>query len=212
VTTWREFGVVAIRSALRLVVIVALPFAVLVRGSVFFYEHGHVPTWLAVLTAALLTIAIVTAYASWLWRKVTRQGKRIMLAKWVALPLVVFYCGYALVYLSRVNAKAEPVRAYYTALHPLLRLALSTWIVVDEGLVVTDMRRAPEDYARMGLPLNESSRHYRQPDGWVHAVDLRTADRSELMNRLVQVYFWAMGFATLRHGGTGDHLHVELRE
>jgi len=24
------------------------------------------------------------------------------------------------------------------------------------------------------------------------------------------VYFWSMGFATLRHVGTGDHLHVEL--
>jgi len=29
-------------------------------------------------------------------------------------------------------------------------------------------------------------------------------------NRLVQAYFWSMGFATLRHVGTADHLHVEL--
>jgi len=29
-------------------------------------------------------------------------------------------------------------------------------------------------------------------------------------NRLVQLYFVAMGFDTLRHVGTADHLHVEL--
>jgi hypothetical protein len=26
----------------------------------------------------------------------------------------------------------------------------------------------------------------------------------------VQLYFWSMGFSTLRHVGTADHLHVEL--
>jgi len=29
-------------------------------------------------------------------------------------------------------------------------------------------------------------------------------------NRLVQLYFWCLGFGTLRHVGTADHLHVEL--
>jgi len=27
----------------------------------------------------------------------------------------------------------------------------------------------------------------------------------------VQVYFWGMGFNTLRHVGTADHLHVDVR-
>jgi hypothetical protein len=26
----------------------------------------------------------------------------------------------------------------------------------------------------------------------------------------VQAYFWVMGFDTVRHVGTADHLHVEL--
>ncbi len=208
---WRQLGAAVLRGALRLLVIVALPFVVLVRGSVFFYEHGRVPAWIAVPTAAALTIAVVTIYASWLVRTLTgRRSKALMLARWVALPLVLFYCGYSLLYLSRVNAKPD-VRAYYTSVHPLLRLALSTWILVDPNMVVTDMRRAREDYPRMRLPVNESSLHYRQADGWVHAVDLRTARRGWLRSRVLQLYFWVMGFDTRRHVGTADHLHVELR-
>ena len=208
--TWRVLGVELLQGALRLAAIVALPFVVLVRGAVFFYEYGHVPAWLALSVSALLTIGLVTLYARELLRKFAGRPRSLVLAKWVALPLVVFYCGFSLLYLSRVNAKPE-VRAYYRTVHPLLRLALSTWILVDDRLIVTDMRRAREDYARMGLPVNETSLHYRQADGWVHAVDLRTANRGWFRNRLVQFYFWGMGFNTLRHVGTADHLHVDVR-
>jgi hypothetical protein len=207
---WHRLGIELLQGFLRLVAIVALPFVVLVRGAVFFYEYGDVPPWLALLVAALLTIGLVTMYARWLLRKFKGRPPVLLLAKWVALPLVVFYCGFSLLYLSRVNAKSD-VREYYTTVHPLLRLALSTWILVDDKLVITDMRRAREDYAKMGLPVNEMSLHYRQADGWVHAVDLRTANRGWFRNRLTQVYFWAMGFSTLRHVGTADHLHVDLR-
>jgi len=206
---WRLFAIELLRGLVRLVAIVALPFVVLVRGAVFFYEYGDVPSWLALLVAALLTVGLVTVYARWLLRKFKGRPPVLLLAKWVALPLVVFYCGFSLLYLSRVNAKSD-VREYYTTVHPLLRLALSTWILVDDQLVVTDMRRAREDYAKMGLPVSETSLHYRQADGWVHAVDLRTANRGWFRNRLTQAYFWAMGFGTLRHVGTADHLHVDL--
>lgn len=207
---WHLIGVALLQGVLRLVAIVALPFVVLVRGAVFFYEHGRVPAWLALVVAALLTAGLVTVYASTLLHTLTGRGRVLLIAKWVALPLVVFYCGFSLLYLSRINAKPD-VRAYYRTVHPLLRLALSTWILVDDKLVVTDMRRAREDYPKMGLAVNETSLHYRQRDGWVHAVDLRTANRGWFRNRLVQVYFWGMGFNTLRHVGTADHLHVDLR-
>ena len=132
------------------------------------------------------------------------------LAKWVALPLVVFYCGYSLLYLASVHAKSAPVRAYYTSVHPLLRLALSTAILVDRDILITDSGRQPDAYGRMGLPEMSHSRHYRGADGWVRAVDLRTAGRGTLKNWSVQLYFWSMGFDTKRHVGTTDHLHVEL--
>ncbi|MEX2156803.1 MAG: hypothetical protein WD773_08185 [Gemmatimonadales bacterium] len=216
---WRALAGDVLTGLLRVALIIALPFAVLVRGAVFIHEHGRAPVWAALLVAALLTAAVVTIYAVWVVRKFTTRGGRegrgrralvVPLAKWVALPLVVFYCGYSLLYLASVNAKSQPVRAYYTSLHPLLRLALSTLILADRDILITDAGRQTEDYGRMGLPANSRTRHYRQKDGWVYAVDLRTAGRGELKNRSVQLYFWIMGFETRRHVGTADHLHVEL--
>src|SRR6266516_3307617 len=207
---WRALAVEVLSAIAKIALIIALPFAVLVRGSVFIYEHGTRSVWLGVLTAALLTGGVVTAYAVWIARKFARRGERggralvMPLAKWVGLPLVVFYCSYSLLYLASVNAKSAPVRAYYRSVHPLLRLALSTLILVDRDMLITDTGRLPEDYGRMGLPANSRTRHLKQADGWIHAVDLRTT------NRGVQFYFWLMGFDTRRHVGTADHLHIEL--
>jgi hypothetical protein len=117
---------------------------------------------------------------------------------------------YALVYLSSANAKSERVRAYYASLHPLLRVGLSTLIVLDREAVITDLARRSEDYRAMGLPPNDGSLHLVQQDGYAHAADLRTAGRGFLRSRLVQLYMWGLGFTTLRHTGTADHLHVEL--
>src|SRR5438876_1974517 len=112
---WRALAAEAAGAALKVVLIIALPFAVLVRGSVFIYEHGTRSVWLAVATAGILSGGVVTAYAVWIARRFTRRGGRggrglvMPLAKWVALPLVVFYCGYSLLYLASVNAKSDPV-------------------------------------------------------------------------------------------------------
>lgn len=213
---WRALAGAVATGLLKIALIIALPFAVLVRGAVFIYQNGETPVWLALLVAAFLSAGVVTAYAVWLARKFTRKGGRggraliIPLAKWVAVPLVVFYCGYSLIYIASVNAKSAPIRAYYRSLHPLLRLSLSTLILVDRDMLITDAGRQPEDYTRMGLPTNTRTRHYRQADGWIHAVDLRTSGRGAIKNRGVQFYFWLMGFETRRHVGTADHLHVEL--
>ena len=213
---WRHLAGDVALAFLKIGMIIVLPFAVLVRGSVFIYEHGDTPVWVAVLTAAFLTGGVITGYAVWLARKFTKAGGRhgraliMPVAKWVALPLVVFYCSYSLLYLASVNAKSPPVRAYYYSVHPLLRLALSTLILVDRDMLITDTGRQPEDYAKMGLPANTRTRHYKQTDGWIHAVDLRTTGHGWIKNRGAQLYFWLMGFDTRRHVGTADHLHVEL--
>src|SRR5438034_1798175 len=142
--------------------IIALPFAVLVRGSVFFYEHGGTPVWLSLLTAAILTGGVITVYAVWIARKFMRRGVRggralvMPLAKWVALPLVLFYCSYSLLYLASVNAKSAPVRAYYGSVHPLLRLALSTAIHVDRDILMTDTVHFQEEYDKVVLKDNNS--------------------------------------------------------
>src|SRR5439155_146962 len=116
--------------------------------------------------------------------------------------------------MARIGGRGAPRvaqdRAYSRSVHPLLRLALSTAILVDRDILITDTGRLPDDYARMGLLTNTRSRHYKQADGWIHAVDLRTTGRGVIKNRGVQFYFWLMGFDARRHVGTADHLHVEL--
>ena len=189
--------------------LVALPFLVLVRGSVYFYAQRGWPGWLALTAAGAATLIVVAVYGAWLARRFTGRVRFSGVVKWVALPLVLGYCSHALLYVSRTNAKTE-VMEEYRATHPLLRLALSTLILANHDLLITDLARVPVDYPRMGLPVNDRTLHYRQRDGWAHAVDLRTNGQGEIANRLVQLYFHLMGFRTLRHVGTADHLHVEL--
>jgi hypothetical protein len=197
-------------ALLKVIGILALPFLLYVRSSVSFYRHG-VPTWLAIVSGAVLTFGVVSTYAILMSRHLPgRRARAISVTKWVALPLVLSWTLYSAFYLARVNTKTDVVRSYYMAVHPILRVALSTVILFDSDLVITDTRRSTEDYPRMGLPVNNRTFHYQQADGWVHAVDLRTSGRSAIKNRAVQLYFWMMGFSTLRHVGTADHLHVQL--
>jgi hypothetical protein len=192
------------------VVLLVLPFIVLVRLFTYAYLSHGFPTWIAFSVSVGATVVVITAYAAFISRRFTGRARARTLFRRVALPLVLAYCVYALVYLSSVNAKGSEVRAYYRSLHPSLRIAVSTVILVDRDMVVTDTRRAPNDYAAMGLAVRRESLHYPQPDGYVHALDLRTRGRSDVENRAVEVYFRLMGFSTLRHVGTEDHLHVEL--
>ena len=196
--------------AAKTVVVALLPFFALVRMAVFLYQREGWPTALALAGGTACTAVVLTAYGAWIWHRLTGRVRPALIARRVALPFVVAYCAYALVYLSATNAKSEQVRAYYRSLHPLLRVALSTLVLADRDVVITDLARRPEDYATMGLPRHDGTLHYVQRDGYAHAADLRTAGRGMVRNRLVQLYFWSMGFNTLRHVGTADHLHVEL--
>jgi len=191
-------------------VLLGLPVVALLRGSTALYQHAGWPTWAALAGAAAVAAALVTGYAALLSRKLTGRARLRFVATWIATPLVLAYCAHALLFLARVNAKTEAVRTYYRALHPALRLAVSTFVILDDALVVTDIHRTGADYERMGLPVNESSLHYRQPDGWVHAMDLRTIGRGRVRNWVTAACFRLLGFRTLRHVGTADHLHVSL--
>jgi hypothetical protein len=191
-------------------VVVALPFVVLVRGAVLLYGSAHWPPWLALLASGLAMIGVVAVYGAIASHKLTGRVRFVWIARWVALPLVVGFLIRGLIYLDRSHAQNDAIRAEYSDTHPLLRVALATLDLADDRLVVTDMSRTAADYTRMGLPVLTNTMHGVQRDGWVHAVDIHTAGRGLLVNLLVEGYFRIMGFRTLRHVGTADHLHVEL--
>ena len=196
--------------------VLVLPFLALLRGSTWLYSVG-LGTWPALAVAATLTVLLLASYilaaAHWLRHRraalPTGPGTTKRLIKGAGI-LVVVYCAFGLVYLSGANANGDGVRAEYRSLHPHLRLAVGTLVLADGDLLVTDATRTVEDYAAMGLPPNQRSLHLEQDDGWAHAVDLRTTGRTGLRNALTQLYFEALGFRTLRHVGTADHLHVSL--
>ncbi|MEM7373552.1 MAG: hypothetical protein AAF587_33310 [Bacteroidota bacterium] len=198
---------------LQLTLMVVLPFFVLIRGSVWLYVSYEWHYGLGLLAMFgvvffLLLIYMVMLYDWIIGKKASRTTIKIKAG--IVLLLLGLFGGYTLFNLSGKHAKTEEVQKEYNALHPLLRISVGTIVLLDEGLLITDMSRAKEDYKKMGLKTLKNSLHYPQGDGWVHAMDLRTRNRTEFRNKLLQAYFWMMGFNTLRHGGTADHLHISL--
>ena len=187
-----------------------LPFVLLIRGGMLAYGAWDLGTWPSLAFAALATASLLGMYASWACRRLGTSGGPRRLIVRGAFGVALAYVAYTLVFIASANVKSDDVRAEYRSMHPLLRVASSALILVDPASIVTDAGRTPQDYRRMGLTPIEASLHFRQDDGYVHALDLRTEGRSELRNRAIQLAFWALGFHTLRHVGTADHLHVSL--
>jgi hypothetical protein len=200
----------AIRGLALFLILTALPFLILIRGGVLLYLWWGIGTWPALSVAALATMSLLAAYAgvAGKWFGARKQLRRFIVRG--TLGVAAAYLAYTLVYVASANVKSPEVRDEYRALHPLLRLASSAVILIDPASMITDASRTNEDYGQMGLPAQERSLHYRQSDGYAHALDLRTTGRSWLRNLTVHVAFRALGFRVLRHGGTGDHLHVSL--
>ncbi|MFN8393279.1 MAG: hypothetical protein U0176_01255 [Bacteroidia bacterium] len=153
-------------------------------------------------------------YLTWIVGHWVQKKKEVEKAKRINLRLVAVavsgFCLYAILYLAAGNAKTKDVQGEYLDTHPLLRLGVSAFILFDHDLVVTDMTREKADYLDMGLFSKSKSLHYVQSDGYVHALDLRVNDRAAWRNKILENYFWLMGYMVHRHGGTGDHLHISI--
>lgn len=202
---WRLF-----KFVLGSIALISLPVLSLIRTATYLtLEHGWYH-WFALLAGAVATTILLFFYSIVIS---TRFGGRKKFStgrlKFFAVVVLVS-CLYGLLYTSGANFKSESVRSTYTSLHPILRMATAGLIFLDGDAVVTDISRAPEDYARMGLSVNENSLHFKQADGYVHAVDIRTRGRTRVRNVFVASYFRLLGFRSLRHVGTADHLHISL--
>lgn len=189
---------------------VILPFLLIVKVSVALYLESSMSPWLALGVAAVVTTLLLTLLTMGISFRVRGRLAVTSFTFRSIGVLVASYCIYAVLFISASNLKSAEVAETYRSLHPLLRLGVSTLVLADDELVVTDAARAGEDYATMGLPVNQRSLHFVQNTDYVHAVDLRTVGRSAVRNAIVAGYFSLMGFDTLRHVGTADHLHVSL--
>lgn len=187
-----------------------LPFLVLIWGSLFVYYHFGLNGWLALGSGIAATTLLLMIYGAGLSYTISGRAK---INKYVARSitvLVISYCCYGLLYLSSLNVKSDEVRAYYRTVHPILRVTLATARLADPDLIITDMQRTPDDYEAMGLNPLRRSLHYEQSTGYVHAVDLRTVGRPAWKNWMTRHGLNLLGYKTIRHRGTADHLHVAL--
>jgi hypothetical protein len=210
---WLKAALLGLRFAwlgLKWTVALALPFIVLVRGSMYAYQEWGWGTWPSLGVGIFATVVVFSAYTAWLWKRITGKHRVPVVVRRLLVAVVAGYSTYGLLYLSSGNAKNPDVREYYSSLHPLMRMGASTYLLFDRDAVVTDLERTAEDYLRMGLPVNETSLHFKLEDRYVHAMDLRTIGRSPWRNRLTEMYFQFMGFRSLHHVGTADHLHISL--
>lgn len=204
--SWKRFSI----KCLLLVAGMLLPFIILVRASVYFYQEYQVNGWIALGIGCLLTVLLLMVYGAVFIHRFGIGKKAFRLFSQGMVVLVVAYAFYGMMYYSSLNTKTDEIRSYYRSLHPIMRVALTTVTLANSEMIVTDIQRIPEDYDRMGLPKNEQSLHYVQSSGYVHAVDLRTRGRAEVQNLALRLTFRMLGLSTIRHYGTADHLHVYL--
>lgn len=198
----------------KLIILVFVPFIVLIRGSVFFHQYFKLGAYFSLILGGLITIIVLLVYLTLLYKRIFKEQKltrkSIMIKALFAALLLLCYTGYTLFFLSGNNTKTAAIQKEFTSLHPIIRVSVGTILLIDRGMLITDMSRTQEDYKTMGLKTLNNSLHYPQSDGHVHAMDLRTNGRSGLRNFLLKSYFDIMGFHTLRHVGTADHLHISL--
>lgn len=190
--------------------LIVLPFFLLIRTSVFLNLEYGLNGWVALGGGIGATVLLLLVYIFVFFRKVPNKKLLLKFSLAGTATLVIAFCFYGVMYLSTVNAKNAEIQQVYRSMHPILRVAVATSTLADGDLVVTDIQRQPEDYTAMGIPLNQSSLHFPQKTGYVHAIDLRTIGRNEFRNFMLRSSFQIMGFKTIRHVGTADHLHISL--
>ena len=209
--TWKQWALRLSLAVSALFFLVIFPFFLLIRFSVYLNLHYGLGAWTSLTGGILATIFLLCVYLLLVSFKVANKKLLIKIGGIGIGTMVLGYCLFSLFYLSSVNAKSSDVKEVYRSMHPILRVAVSTVTLAENDLVITDIERFQEDYAAMGQPVNQTSLHYRQESGYVHAVDIRTIGHGFIRNALLRGSLEIMGFRTIRHVGTADHLHVELR-
>jgi len=201
-------------SIFQFVFFLVLPFFTLIRLSLWLNQSQNFYAFLALGISGIAVAILLFLYFTYWYGLVTgRTGRGATLVRrsFFVIVTVMGVAVHMLFFGAQKNFNTQAVQSEFTSLHPILRAGVSSLIYFDNDAMITDAERIPEDYSKMGLRVNESSLHYKQDDGYVHAIDLRTRGRSFLKNKAVEVYFKLMGFRTLRHVGTADHLHVSIK-
>ena len=200
-------------NLIKLLLIITLPFILLIRLAVFLQFNQGLHYSIAITVSAISTAVLLVIYFSIIYGRLTKRRTQIKYLRRrfaIAFFLVGILSVHGIMFVSSENTKSSAVNQEFRSLQPVLRLGCSVLFLLDKNAIITDGSRLPEDYKKMGLKSLRNSLHYKQKDGYAYALDLRTKNRSEIRNSFLKAYFYLMGFRTLRHVGTADHLHISM--
>lgn len=199
---------------LQIIILLILPFAILIRAATYVHVEYELGASMSLLLSISITTILMFVYFSFFYGTLTGKFGNFDAVKrrgLIAFLVVLIYSLHGILFFSSSNLKKPALQNEITEVHPIVRLSVSTLVYLDKDLIITDAQRVPEDYKKMGLRTAKSSLHYKQSSSnYAHALDLRTNGRSEFRNKCIEWYFKLLGFNTLRHIGTADHLHISL--
>lgn len=198
-----------VKGTIGLAVFLAVSPILLVKGAMWLHLQEGLNSYLSLgvsaIAAILASSLIVSIYlAIFIKKAYFKTVLKTLGTGWIIVMIPLMLFG------GLINSKNQAISGEFASAHPILKMAVSTYALFDRDVVMTDVSRAPADYEKMGLTPKQYSKHFVQNDGHVHAIDLRTIGRPEWQNTLAAYAFKFMGFKTLRHIGTADHLHISL--
>lgn len=198
-----------LQGTTALVFFIAASPILLVKGAMWLHIqegwNAYLSLGAATVSGLIVSSLLVSIFLAVFFRKAYFKKVFSSLSiAWLAIMVPLMLFG------GLVNSKNQAISGEFSSAHPLLKMAVSTYSLFDKEVVMTDISRTPSDYEAMGLSPKQYSKHFEQADGFVHAIDLRTIGRPEWQNFIAENAFKFMGFNTLRHVGTADHLHISL--
>ena len=138
----------------KISIVLIFPFILLIRGAVTFHEQFQLAPMLAILAGVLAAAFLLFLYFSIVYGQFTGRlgsGTAVRRRAFWALAITVLFAIHGIFYMSSENMKNPEVRQEINKVHPILRLSVSTLVYIDKDLIITDAKRQPEDYSKMGL-------------------------------------------------------------
>lgn len=191
------------KKILLFLIMFILIFLILIRGSVYLFQHdyNYINSIILSISAIIIIIFIILKFY---FRHV--RFKYVTTIVFILLMIYLYYCLFP----TGNNYKSDDIKKEYTSLHPILRLGVGTLFIFDKKSIMTDGTRSLENCEKMNIKYN--SAHKINEDGFGYAVDISIRDRTKIRNFFVEYYFVILGYYSLRHDqGYGDHLHISLQ-
>jgi len=175
-----------------------LLFIFLTAGPVLLYNYQNINWYVALMISQIIANIIFSLIIYIIVKK--------------NLTKVVFFTlsfSSLLFIFNPVQTKHSVSQKEKQHLHSSLKRAVRVANIIGLNPLITDISRDKSFYKKYNLKEVQECSHYLY-NGVSYAIDIRTKNNNFIKNFLLNGYFNVMGFHSDRHGGTADHIHVEV--